>query len=83
MDQETLKCAYDPFFSKKSAGRQVGLGLSKALRLIEGLHGTIDLVSEPDKGTMAVLALPLTATSEMYERETGLETHHDTTVTAE
>jgi len=32
MDEETVKRAFDPFFSSKRAGRRRGMGLAKALR---------------------------------------------------
>lgn len=59
MDDHTLAHAFDPFFSAKPAGRQVGLGLSRAQRLIEGLGGKITLSSRPNEGTTATLSLPL------------------------
>jgi len=45
--------AFDPFYSEKRAGRQPGLGLSRAQRFVEGLGGRIDLRSEPGVGTTA------------------------------
>jgi putative nucleotidyltransferase with HDIG domain len=58
MDEGTLKRAFDPFFSQKMAGRRRGMGLSKALRWIEGSGGTIRLESQPGKGTRAIILLP-------------------------
>ena len=40
MDEETVKRAFDPFFSNKPAGRRRGLGLAKALRWIEASGGS-------------------------------------------
>jgi signal transduction histidine kinase len=59
MDPLTLEHAFDPFFSVKPAGRQTGMGLPRARRLIEGLDGTVELSSQKDKGTIATIALPL------------------------
>jgi len=59
MTPVTLEHAFDPFFSDKPAGRQVGLGLSRAKRLVEGLGGDIELHSDEGKGTVAVLSVPL------------------------
>ena len=39
MDQETVKRAFDPFFSAKPAGRRRGMGLPKALRWVESSGG--------------------------------------------
>ncbi len=61
MDTTTLEHACDPFFSAKPAGRQVGLGLARAKRLLESLGGDIELSSEVGQGTTATLSLPLSA----------------------
>lgn len=57
MSERALRHAFDPFFSEKPAGRQTGLGLATARRLI-GLHnGTLTLRSEEGKGTLATVTL--------------------------
>jgi len=58
MDEQTTKCAFDPFFSAKAAGRRRGMGLAKALRWVEGSGGSIRLESRLGKGTRAVILLP-------------------------
>ncbi len=58
MDEETLKRAFDPFFSSKPAGRRRGMGLAKALRWIESSGGTIRLESRIGKGTRSSILLP-------------------------
>jgi signal transduction histidine kinase/HD-like signal output (HDOD) protein len=58
MDEETLKRAFDPFFSSMPAGRRRGLGLAKALRWIESSGGSIRLESNPQYGTRAMILLP-------------------------
>ncbi|MEM7682402.1 MAG: HDOD domain-containing protein [Planctomycetota bacterium] len=59
MDAHTLSHAADPFFSAKPAGRQVGLGLSRAQQLAEAHGGEIELRSEPGEGSTATLWLPI------------------------
>jgi signal transduction histidine kinase len=49
---------FDPFFSGREAGRGLGLGLSKAWRILELHGGSIELVNEPEHGVKFVLALP-------------------------
>ena len=58
MDEETVKRAFDPFFSHKRAGRRRGMGLAKALRWVEASGGSVRLESRPGQGTRTVLLLP-------------------------
>ena len=51
MSPHALQHAFDPFFSEKTAGRQAGLGLALARRLIVNQQGGIKLDSVPGKGT--------------------------------
>ena len=57
MDENTVKHAFDPFFSNKPAGRRRGMGLAKALRWIEASGGSIRLESRPGQGTRIVVLL--------------------------
>jgi signal transduction histidine kinase/HD-like signal output (HDOD) protein len=59
MTEDVMRNAFSPFFSAKSAGRNRGMGLAKALRWVESHGGTIRLDSAPGEGTTAVLILPL------------------------
>jgi len=58
MDDYALNHAFDPFFSAKTAGRGVGMGLPRAQQLAIAHGGRIDLASTPGKGTTATLTLP-------------------------
>jgi signal transduction histidine kinase len=49
---------FDPFFSGREAGRGLGLGLSKAWRIVEQHGGTIQVESEPGGGATFIIALP-------------------------
>jgi putative nucleotidyltransferase with HDIG domain len=64
MDEPTLRRAFDPFFSQKSAGRRRGMGLAKALRWVEGSGGNVRLESEPGNGTRAIILLPAETTAD-------------------
>jgi len=58
LDAESARRAFDPFYSGREAGRGIGLGLPKALRLIEGSGGTVAMHSKPAGGTHVVVDLP-------------------------
>ncbi len=58
MDSETLSKAAYPFFSSKQAGRQRGMGLAYANRVIQLNKGRLETASEPDKGTTVTIYLP-------------------------
>lgn len=49
IDQENLKRLFDPFFTAKHGG--MGLGLTTSQNIISSHKGTIEVESEPDKGT--------------------------------
>lgn len=59
MDSHTLEHAFDPFFSVKKAGRQVGVGLAKVRQYVTAHNGSIDLRSTEGKGTKATIKIPL------------------------
>jgi putative nucleotidyltransferase with HDIG domain len=58
MSEETIRHVFSPFYSAKTAGRQRGMGLAKAMRWVEGHGGTIRLDSMVGAGTTAVIILP-------------------------
>lgn len=58
MSEKALLHATDPFFSEKPAGRQSGLGLALAHRLIGVLGGEIELTSKPARGTTVCIRIP-------------------------
>ena len=59
MDDHTLKHALDPFFSAKSAGRRVGMGLPRTQIYLTAHLGTIRLVSTQGRGTVVTLSVGL------------------------
>lgn len=58
MDSETLSKALHPFFSGKTAGRQRGMGLAYANRLIGINGGRIEISSTVGEGTTVRVYLP-------------------------
>lgn len=59
MDAEVLKRAGDPFFTTKEPGRGMGLGLFLVRLVAENFRGSFRMTSEPGKGTISTLELPL------------------------
>ena len=57
LDPDVRKRLFDPYFSTKSFG--TGLGLAIALRAVEAHDGTIDVESEPGRGTLFRIRLPV------------------------
>ncbi|MBP8980323.1 MAG: PAS domain-containing protein [Syntrophobacterales bacterium] len=52
-----LERIFDPYFTTKPSG--TGLGLAIVQKIMAAHHGEIKLVSEPGKGTRAIVRLPL------------------------
>jgi len=64
---ENLQKIYEPFFSTKEDRDGTGLGLSISYRIIQHHGGRIDAESEPGKGTIFRIVLPL------YQRTVSIE----------
>lgn len=57
--EETIRNAFDPFYSSLPAGRRSGLGLTRARGLIELHKGEIELGNAPDgRGARVIVHLP-------------------------
>lgn len=59
MDAATLARATEPFFSTKGIGKGTGLGLSMVQGFAKQSGGSFQLLSEPGRGTTAILWLPM------------------------
>jgi PAS domain S-box-containing protein len=61
MSQETQARVFDPFFTTKSAGH--GLGLAVVQGIVRGLGGSIDIASDPGRGSTFQVLLPCAETT--------------------
>jgi signal transduction histidine kinase len=59
MTPEEQERCFDLFFTTKEAGRGTGLGLSVAHHIVEQHGGTITVASEPGRGAIFTVTLPL------------------------
>lgn len=59
MSPDVCRRAFESFFTTKEISRGTGLGLFISYNLMTEIDGTIELQSEPDKGTTAVIRIPV------------------------
>lgn len=60
MDEKTKQRIFEPFYTTKFTGR--GLGMSAVLGIITAHKGSIQLLSQPDKGSIFKIYLPIQKT---------------------
>lgn len=58
MTEEVRSRVFEPFFTTKQFGQGAGLGLAKALGVVEQSGGTISVASRAGEGTTVVVELP-------------------------
>jgi two-component system, NtrC family, sensor kinase len=58
IDPEDLPRIFEPFYTTKKEGKGVGLGLSMVYGIIREHEGTVEVQSEPGKGSLFKLTLP-------------------------
>ena len=62
MSPEIREHIFEPFFTTRAVGTGTGLGLSISYSIIEEHEGTIEVFSEPGKGTEFVITIPANRT---------------------
>ncbi len=65
MDPATLARIFEPFFSTKPKDRGTGLGLSVVYGIIRQHEGFVDVMSQPDKGTIFSIHFPIAGDEEV------------------
>jgi signal transduction histidine kinase len=59
MTPEVRDHIFEPFFTTRKVGTGTGLGLSISYSIIQEHNGTIEVISEPGKGSEFIIALPV------------------------
>ena len=69
MDNETLARVFDPFFTTKEKDKGTGLGLPMVYNIVKQHGGFVDISSEPEKGTVCRVYLPIARPEPEASRE--------------
>ena len=77
MSKEYLEHVFEPFTQEKSGARTnyqgTGLGMTITKKLVDRMDGTIQIESEPGKGSVFTVVLPLEIAEPLEDQEGGKE----------
>jgi PAS domain S-box-containing protein len=73
MSKEIMSRIFDPFFSTKESGH--GLGLATAFSIMQRHNGSIEVNSEPDKGSVFHIFIPASEQSDRRHADRMLVMH--------
>ena len=59
LDERARRHLFDPFFSGYESGRGLGFGLTKCWQIVQAHGGTIEVDSQPNRGTEITIRFPL------------------------
>ncbi len=68
ISEENMKKIFEPFFSTKETGDGTGLGLSISYRILQNHGGRIEVESQPAKGSVFKIFLPLHKKPLMFQK---------------
>jgi signal transduction histidine kinase len=64
---ENLNCVFEPFFTTKDIGNGMGLGLSTSYDIIKSHGGTLNVESQPGRGSIFTIKIPVRNSGELCQ----------------